>query len=724
MSKRMIELKLLGRAELRGKDGELDHSFLAGPKRLALLAYLVLNRPAGFQRRDRILPLLWPETNQKSARNSLSNMLFHLRKSLGKDSIQTRGTEELAIDYDILWCDALEFRSAVKERNWSEAERLYKGELLSGLFIPNTGKELELWLDKEREILRKHYLETLEKLAARAEKRNRLDEAIKWWQSRNQEDSLDTKSVERLVRVLAQTGKKNEAIREAEQHARLIEEEFGYDAGSIIQSLEKIIQANTQKADPQSGQYYNSDIRSIAVLPFEEIGQNSEMSDFANGLHHDLLTRLAGVSGFKVISRTSVLQYRNSRANIKEISEDLDVNFIVEGAIQASGGQMRLHVQLIDAVSDRHHTAITYNSELTGDTIFDVQTELAEKITKRLKKELSPNEKKQVLNKPTQNLEAYLLYTQGRTYLNQRTERSLSRAVLCFQDSLKHDKEYAQGWAGLAETLLLIEWYNYEAVDTGIDSIQAAFKALSLNPDLAEAHLSMGILHSHQQNGPDAIRELETAIKLQPSYAEAYNWLGWMRMIIGRMDEAVAPAEQSAKLDPHSTSTRTYLATVLLAACEYQKALEQTILARAIQPEFGIPYYLEGLAQFHLKNYDEAVFALNEALKLLNTEGALSKNDILFVIALINQINGESVKVEEFLNSVEMEKDYITSGLIYACMNKTDKAFKEFEKTEQWGPFPTAVIRYLFPGFLKPLREDPRYSFIMQKVNKSWQLKE
>ena len=720
----MTELKILGQAELRDANGNLNHSFIAGPKRLALLAYLVLNRPAGFQRRDRMLPLLWPEKGQKSARNALSNMLYHLRKSLGKDSIQTRGTEELAFNHNILWCDALEFRHAVKEGDWNEAERLYRGELLTGLFISNTGKELEKWLDTEREIFRKDYLETLEKLAAIAEKRNRLDEAVRWWEKRNHEDLLDTKSVERLIQVLALSGKKTEATRKAEQHARLIEEEFGYDAGSIIQSLNKIIQSNLQKNELHSEHTFKDDTWSIAVLPFEEIGQNLEMSDFANGLHHDLLTRLAGVSGFKVISRTSVLRYRDSQANIQEISEDLGVNFVVEGAIQASGGQMRLHVQLIDAESDRHHTAITYNSKLTGETIFDVQTELAEKITNRLKKELNPNEKKQVLSKPTQNLEAYLLYTQGRTYLSQRTERNLRRAVSCFQDSLKYDEGYAQAWAGMAETLLLIEWYNYKAIDTRFDAMQAAAKSLSLNPDLPEAHLSMGIIHCNQQNGTYAIRELETAVKLQPSYAEAYNWLGWMRMIIGRMDEAVEPAVKSVKLDPHSTSARTYLGAVLLANREYQKTLEQTLLARAIQPEFGIPYYLEGLALFHQQKYDEAAFALKEALKLLNKEGALSENDILFVIALINHTKGESGKVEAFRKSVELDKDYITSGLLYACLKKPDQAIKEFEKAEKWGPFPTTVIRYLFPDFLGPLREEPGYSSIMRKVNESWNLKD
>lgn len=718
----MIELKLLGRAELRGSDGELDHSFLAGPKRLALLAYLVLSRPTGYQRRDNILPLLWPEKGQKSARNSLSNMLYHIRKSLGSDFLLTRGTEELSIDYNILWCDALKFKHAVKKGDWNEAERLYRGELLAGLFISNTGKELEKWLDTEREIYRKDYLQTLENLADLAEKRNRLDEAVKWWEKRSQEDSLDTRSVESLVQVMALSGKKTEALRKAEQHARLVEEEFGYDAASIIQSLNKIIQSTLQKAELQSGQTVKDEIRSIAVLPFEEIGQNREMSDFANGLHHDLLTRLAGVSGFKVISRTSVLRYKDSRANIQEISEDLNVNFVVEGAIQASGGQMRLHVQLIDAVCDRHHTAITYNSKLTGETVFDVQTELAEKITNRLKKELSPNERKQVLSKPTQNLEAYLLYTQGRTYLNQRTERSLQRAVLCFQDSLKYDEEYAQAWAGLAETLLLIEWYNYVVTDTGLDAMQAATKALSLNPDLAEAHLSMGIIHCNEQNGPDAIRELETAVKLQPSYAEAYNWLGWVWMIIGRMDEAVEPAIKSVKLDPHSTSARTYLGAVLLADGEYQKALEHTILARSIQPEFGIPYYFEGLALFHLQKYDEAAFALNEALKLHHTGGALSKNDILFVLALIDHMHGEADKVEEFQKSAELNKDYISTGFLYACINRQNQAIKEFEKAEKWGAFPTTVIRYLFPDLLGPLREDVRYSSVIEKVNRSWNL--
>ncbi|MGM0744609.1 tetratricopeptide repeat protein [Rhodohalobacter sp.] len=720
----MVTLKLLGRAELRGNDGELDHSFLAGPKRLGLLGYLVLNRKGGFKRRDKILPFLWPDKGQKSARNALSNMLYHIRKTLGSDFVLTRGTEELAINPDILECDALDFREAVLNKEWREVAELYKGKILDGLHIPNASPEFEQWLDRERDIYQKDYMNALWELANAAEESQQFDSAINWLEILNQEDPYNSEAVKNLLRLLHTTGKRSQVKRVAENHARLMGEEFGEVFEDLLEELNKSVKKSSGQSlpDPKLDPGKNTDSRSIAVLPFEEIGSSTEVSDFANGLHHDLLTRLAGVGDLKVISRTSVLRYRNTKLSIRQIANELGVNFIVEGAVQQSASQLRLHVQLIDTKSDQHHTAITYDRKLSEETIFDIQSDLAISITNRLKAELTPNEEKQVINQPTQNVEAYFLYNQGRSYLNKRTERSLNAALQSFQNSLKHDNKYAQAWAGLAETLILAKWYNYQVPQLEVDAMEASVKALSLNPELAEAHLTMGILYTRRLNGSDAKRELEKAVSLQPSFAEAYSWLGWLLAITGQLGEAIPASEKSVKLDPYSTYTRAYLSVIYLSAGRFQEALKEARAAISIEPEYGIGYYLEGLILYHLQKIDEAEFALTESLKLLNPKGALSEQDIEMIMALNAIQKNEAEKLESIQKKLIKYNKHALLGVLYASMGKTDDAFAQFEMVPVWKAFTAAMIRYFYPNELKDVRADARYKSILEKVNRSWNL--
>ncbi|WP_158278717.1 BTAD domain-containing putative transcriptional regulator [Rhodohalobacter mucosus] len=653
-------------------------------------------------------------------------MLFHIRKSLGKNAIHTRGTEEISINYDVITCDALEFRNAIDDKSWEKAVKYYKGKLLDGFFVNDAANDMEHWLDREREYFQREYLRAVEHLARQADQNELFDKSAYWWEKWNSEDPFDTSKAEKWVVALAKSGKKTRALRAAENHAYLLAKEMGEDAKKIIKRLRSGIELGYESyiKNPTEMHPESQNVKAIAVLPFEEIGTSPSVSNFANGLHHDLLSRLAVIAGLKVISRTSVLRYKDGQSTIKQISEDLNADYIVEGAIQESGGLMRLHVQVIDAKSEGHHTAISYNTGFSGDKIFDVQTELASKISHRLKEELTPTEVKQLKNTPTHNLEAYLLYTEGRTHLNHRTEKSLALSIRNFLNSIKNDNQYAQAWAGLAEALTLAAWYNYNVPETNVSAMEAAVKALSLNPELGEAHASMGILLTRLLNGPEAKRELETAVRLQPSFAEAFSWLGWLLAIIGELDRAIGVSERSVKLDPYSTYTRAYLSVIYLAAGKYDEALEEIHAARTIEPEYGVSYYVEGLILYHLKQYEKSEIALRESMKLLNPQGALAKEDVECVLALVFQKQGRTAEMRRLHEQFKKKKEYVFSGLLYASMNQTDKAFDEFLKLVKWKAFPAVTIRYFYPDMLREIRNDKRYREIIKDVKRSWNLQD
>ena len=165
----MIDLRMLGTTELRREDREL-HSFLAGPKRLGVLAYLVLARPRGFHRRDKLLPLFWPERGQTSARNALSNMLYHIRRELGEGVIANRGAEEIGVQRDRISCDVIDYEEALDRGDERQALGLYRGDLLNGFFVPDAAPEFGHWLDGERERLRMRAAEGAWHLAEEAER--------------------------------------------------------------------------------------------------------------------------------------------------------------------------------------------------------------------------------------------------------------------------------------------------------------------------------------------------------------------------------------------------------------------------------------------------------------------------------------------------------------------------------------------------------------------------
>ncbi len=715
----MIRLSILGPAELRNQHGVLEHSFLAGPKRLALLSFLVLNRTDGFLRRDKMLPFLWPEKGQKSARNLLSNMLYHIRKSLGGDIIITRGTEELRINQDLIRCDAIEFETSFNEGKWKHAIDLYRGKLLDGLFIPNASSDFEQWLDLERENFHRMYTESLEQIAEKAEKKQNYNEAATWWKSLASENPFETRITERWIRALAATGKLSEAKRRAEEHGIFLENELGEDRTKVIQKLTRNLDQFQKEAEIESNGIGKStsdkNITSIAFLPFEELAQDTDSSNFANGLHHDLLTRLSGVAGLKVISRTSVLRYRNLQKSIAEIASELNVDYIVEGGIQKSGGQMRLHIQVIDTKTDGHTLAETYDRKLNKTNFFDVQSDLAEKIAEAFQTNLSPKEKERLAEwTPTKSISAYRFYTMGRLKLDQRTKKSMQRSLHYFNQAVELDPDYALAWVGLSDALALLYDYGHKSADKTLPKAEKAInKALKLDPSLAEAYASLGLLHSNRHDGADSIRALNKAVELQPSYAEAHNWLSWNYQLLGEAVLALKSARKAVELNPLSPEAVSNLSVSLTYNGFTKEALSEAERALEIQPEWATPKFYKGLALYQLERYSEAASVLHNLSSPWAGVGPLATE------ALCYHFLGESEKVKNILEGFKRGGNQFAVGLIHAATGDSEIAVQHFLKIDDWDDWPTLSIYHLYPSIMKPVRNHPRFPEIIKAVEKS-----
>lgn len=718
----MIKLSILGPAELRKESGVLAQSFLSGPKRLALLAYLVLSHSDGYQRRDALLPLFWPHQDQQSARNALSNMLYHIRSSLGGDVIINRGKEEIGLNE--IWCDVNAFEEALSYGNLKEAFNLYRGSLLEGLHVPDVSAGFQQWLDNERQRLHRSYIGLLEKLAREAESKKDFKTAADWWYRLNQQDPYNSSAAKHLMEVLLVGGKRKEALQVAEDHAMLLENELGADASEEMEELQRHLDHFARKLNVEQegtlGAKRDPDPRTIAVMPFESVNKGEDADSFAAGLHYDLLTRLFKIPSLTVIARTSLLQFQDKQKSISEISGKLGAGTIVEGSVQYSDQRIRLYVQLIDARKERLIWADTYDSEFAPANQFDIQGELAEKVIEKLRRRIHPIESVDSRDEPSTDIETYHLFVQAQTFLARRTERSIQRALSYFQRAVNRDRNYAAAWAGLAEALLLLDYYAYTIPEGYADITTTVQKALALGPDLADSHVSMGIRHVSVKEGPEAVQEFEKAIALQPGSAKAYNWLGWLYMILGRPEEAIEPGERAAELNPMAPYVRAYLSEIYLAAGRLDKALSEAQASRQMQPEMALTHFLEGLCLYHLEQFSESLLAFDEALLLVRDQGTPSETEVMAMLALACLANGNRKRTEELFEQIRDSGDECSAALVMAALGEKAKAVNQFADIHNWSDFSTPFIRYLFPEVLKPIREDRRFNDIIKKVNRSW----
>jgi TolB-like protein/Tfp pilus assembly protein PilF len=368
---------------------------------------------------------------------------------------------------------------------------------------------------------------------------------------------------------------------------------------------------------------------SIAVLPFDNRSAKKDDAFFVDGIHDDILTQLSKVSALKVISRTSVEQFRGTKLPVKDIAQQLGVKSILEGGVQRGGDRVRINVQLIDAGTDTHLWAETYDRELTAENIFAIQSEVAESIAGALNTALTPGEKAQVNAIPTRNLEAWEAYQLGRQRMQSRTSVALADAEHQFRRALKLDPEFALAYVGLADTLRLQAEYSGRPYEPAMAEAESAIaQALEINPNLGEAWASNGGLAMSRGQRLDAERLLHRALELNPNYATAHQWLSYVLRPSNELDEELEHAERAVQLDPLSAIVNINLGGTLARVGRFDDASARYLKAVEIDPSSAIA--VSSLAD--LAGYARNRFT--EALPLAERAVALDQNNPLLAVSL------------------------------------------------------------------------------------------
>jgi TolB-like protein/DNA-binding winged helix-turn-helix (wHTH) protein/Tfp pilus assembly protein PilF len=449
------------------------------------------------------------------------------------------------------------------------------------------------------------------------------------------------------------------------------------------------------------------DIRSLAVLPLENLSGDPSQEYFSDGMTDELTAQLATIDELRVISRTSARRYKTSDKSVRQIGAELGVDAVVEGSVRLAAGKVRITVQLVEAATDESLWTETYDGAAAD--ILGIQDRVAGSIARALRMELEARTK----DIPPAAFHAYL---KGRHHWNQRTEKDFLKAIEYFNEATGLAPSYAEAYAGLADTYSLLSVYNLQRPDRAMPTAKkAALEALRVDPGLAEAHASLGqILFLYDWNWAEAEREFEKAIALNPAYAGTYQWYGVYLMAMNRPDEALRTIRQALELDPVSLSLNENLGWALYVARRYPEAIEQFRKTLELDPEFGPALRYLGLTELYLGRYAEALETLERARTALSGTPEVQSD-----LALAHALGGEKDEAERMLDALTKESGgrYISPFLIasfHTGLGNFEQALDWLEKA-----FDERAANVVFIGVdpsFDPLRAHPRFQALLARI--------
>jgi TolB-like protein/Flp pilus assembly protein TadD len=453
---------------------------------------------------------------------------------------------------------------------------------------------------------------------------------------------------------------------------------------------------------------------SIAVLPLQDLSPQPEQEFFADGMTEELITNLAKIRGLRVISRTSVMQYKGTSAPLPEIAAALNVGYVIEGSVAREGDRVRISAKLVDPASEQNLWAESYDRAL--EDILDLQREVARAIASEVRVQLTPAEQVRLSASQTVNSRAYENYLRGRYLGNRRTKEALDQALEYYQAVVANDPDSGLGYSGLADIYSLQAVLGMSPPDEVWPKAEAAAtRALELDDSLAEAHSAMGLLHSfYEWNWKQAEQDYRKAVELNPGDATARQRFAVLLSRLGRHREAIDEMQQARELDPLSITINNAVAVTYYMARRYEDAILQLEKNRALSPAYYRTYWNLGRCYLQKQQYPQAIAALQKALELSGNNSFMSAA-LAHAYASAGQNQQAWQLLSELLETSKTE--YVSSmslALVHIGLGENQAALGWIEKAlgEQAG---LLVWLKVDPEF-DPLRSDPRFQQILTKV--------
>jgi TolB-like protein/Flp pilus assembly protein TadD len=470
---------------------------------------------------------------------------------------------------------------------------------------------------------------------------------------------------------------------------------------------------SNEKATPETGEDLPIPVKSVAVLPFDNLSRDPDNAYFVEGIQDEILTRLSKIADLKVISRTSTQKYKSAPENLRDVARQLGVANILEGSVQKSNGQVRVNVQLINTLTDAHLWADTYDRKLTD--IFAVESEIAKTIAETLQAKLTGSEKNSIAKVPTTNPEAYELYLKGKFFAEKRTGDDMRKSIEYYNQAIAKDPNYALAYVGVADSNVLLASYADVSPNESLPPARSALKkALELDDTLAEAHASSGLVAMLELDLERSATELKQATELKPNYATAHHWLAWALMTLGRFDPAIAEGKRAVELDPLSLIINADLSRMFFFARRYDEAEAQARKTLEMDSRFFRGHYYLGAALQFKGDLPEAIPEFQKAFDL---------NHDPYSLAMLGQAYARNGQKEEARNLLiqlnEEAKSHFVApyamALVLTGLGEKERAIDDLERAYREGESNFLFIIKVDP-MLDDLRGDPRFEALVQKI--------
>ncbi|KAA9131346.1 tetratricopeptide repeat protein [Marinihelvus fidelis] len=451
---------------------------------------------------------------------------------------------------------------------------------------------------------------------------------------------------------------------------------------------------------------------SLAVLAFENMSPDPENEFFADGISEEILNVLSGLEDLRVIARTSAFSFKGSGATVAEIAGKLDVSHVLEGSVRRAGNRVRVTAQLIETNGESHLWSETYDRDL--DDIFAVQDEIARAITRELQLQLTPEQENLLVAQPTDNLEAYNKYLQGRQLWHSRGPQNLQAAAILLQDAVELDPGFAEAWAALADTWLLIPEYSpTRTLETIPPARDAVNRALELKPGMPQALTTRAYIRfMYDFDWDNAARDFERAIELDPDYPTAQQWYGEYLAVRNRdTDAALAQFRKAAQMDPLAPVMWNVSGWVAAQAGRLEESNRYYERTLEIEPGFLATYANLTLNYIQLGEYEHAREMWVRAAAL----GEFDTEDGFNLIEAMHDPTARQAYIEGLATNPNWRSGAVDRAFVYMLLGEEERAMADLERGLEVGdPYAAHANRMTI---YDPLRDDPRFQAYLAKMN-------